>query len=104
MTEKIDFEAFRANTGGDLQMETTLLHLFLECAEEALANLQQPGQWQQQLHLLKGIVLNVGAYELAQATEVAQHVPPAERPAQLQTIQQQYLHIKQQIELYLQKM
>lgn len=102
MQQTIDFEAFRANLGGDVAMEAVLLRLFVECGDGALAQLSHnPDDWTQQMHLLKGAALNVCAPMLAAVAEEAESIPATDGVARerlLEQLQVQYADVRERIQ------
>lgn len=65
-------------TGGDVELERTLLSLFAATAESVLARLQAGEDWATTVHELKGAAANLGAEALHQKCAELQHALPAE--------------------------
>lgn len=87
MSPPVDMQRFREAIGHDAEMERVLLRLFIETTDEAIAALspRQPADaWREQLHLIKGAALNIGAAGLASAASDARTATMPESDAQVQ--------------------
>lgn len=87
MSPPVDMQRFREAIGHDAEMERVLLRLFIETTDEAIAVLspRQPADaWREQLHLIKGAALNIGATDLATAVSVPRAAATPESEARVQ--------------------
>lgn len=112
MTPPFDINIFLENIGGDKSMMNILLGLFVETAETVFAALDMPEsvmedadyekKWQQQLHLLKGSALNIGATILSTCAAQAEAEGPIlsvkQKRARLDLLQSNYDEVKRYIQ------
>ncbi len=107
-----DKDAMLDNIGGDEDMLRMLLGLFLRTAEDVLAALDVPEAekagdaytklWQQQLHLLRGSALNIGAQEFCACLSLAEYeaesLSASQKSARLDLIKTVYADLRGYIE------
>lgn len=106
MAASVDLQNLRAITGGDMELEQTLLTSFFMVAEASLAKLQESlasGNeivWQQEAHALKGACLSLGAKPLSDLCGQAQQECRATRIEKLTlllSIHNEYAEVQQSI-------
>ena len=106
MAVSVDFENMRTITGGNRELEQTLLTSFLTMAEGVLAKLQaslESGDeiiWREEAHALKGACLNLGAKPLSALCARAQlecRAAKNEKMVLLLSIHNEYAAVQQSI-------
>jgi len=103
----VNFENLTNITGGDKEIEESLLNCFLsssaECIEELRAALasNNDGTWEKSAHAMAGISLNLGATHLGTLCKQAQHgqaLPSDEKAKVLADIEREWVCVCHVIE------
>lgn len=111
MHKPFDLAVFSDNLGGDMGMVSVLLGLFIETADGVFLSLDVPPDqmsdsnytqhWRQQLHLLRGSSLNIGADLLSRYAEIAElnaeQLSVAEKRLSLEELKRHYDQVKSYI-------
>lgn len=112
MTTPFDLDAFRENVGGDDEVVKMLCGLFQQTADSVFQTLNVPEEamdsvdyvklWKQQLHLLRGSGLNIGALDLSEAALEAEMeaeiLTAQQKNARLNTLKSLYADVKAYIQ------